>query len=176
MPYASAALSLDCSERAVRFGRTLAHWRSAAIEPRALLGFVSPVAVHSWPGDAVVGACVGPLALPLPERGDRFRRLSSGVQAHVRRPQDRPSHGSPGPDRGAGRDSRRVGRGTFRDHRLVEQLEDVDTANVEPMTAATGAELRWRADEVTDGGIRERVVANAPDAENGMFAVPKVIE
>lgn len=60
--------------------------------------------------------------------------------------------------------------------RWVERLEEVDTANVEPMTAATGAELRWRADEVIDGGIRERVVANAPDAENGMFAVPKVIE
>ena len=60
--------------------------------------------------------------------------------------------------------------------RWVERLEEVDTANVEPMTAAIGAELRWRADEVTDGGIGERVVANAPDAENGMFAVPKVIE
>lgn len=58
----------------------------------------------------------------------------------------------------------------------VEQLEEVDTANVEPMTAAVGAELRWRADEVTDGGIRDRVIANAPEAGNGMFAVPKVIE
>ena len=58
----------------------------------------------------------------------------------------------------------------------VEQLEEVDTANVEPMTAAIGAELRWRADEVTGGGIRERVIANAPESANGMFAVPKVIE
>ena len=40
----------------------------------------------------------------------------------------------------------------------------------------SGRVLRWRADEVTDGGIQDKVLANAPDAASGFFAVPKVIE
>ena len=58
----------------------------------------------------------------------------------------------------------------------VEQLGEVDTENVEPMTSVAEMSLRWRADEVTDGGYVEDVVANAPSREDGFFAVPKVVE
>ena len=58
----------------------------------------------------------------------------------------------------------------------VEQLQEVDVTGVEPMTAVIPNTLRMRADAVTDGGIREEVLANAPVAEHGFFAVPKVIE
>ncbi|MGI4877330.1 MAG: Asp-tRNA(Asn)/Glu-tRNA(Gln) amidotransferase subunit GatC [Janthinobacterium lividum] len=59
---------------------------------------------------------------------------------------------------------------------FIEQLGEVDTAGVEPMTAVIPNTLRWRDDIVTDGGVREAVLANAPAAEMGFFAVPKVIE
>ena len=58
----------------------------------------------------------------------------------------------------------------------IEQLSEVDTAEVEPTTAVIPNQLRLRDDVVTDGGIRERVLANAPQAEHGFFTVPKVIE
>jgi aspartyl-tRNA(Asn)/glutamyl-tRNA(Gln) amidotransferase subunit C len=58
----------------------------------------------------------------------------------------------------------------------VEQLGEVDTAGVEPMTAVIPNRLRLRDDVVTDGAIRDQVLANAPQAEHGFFAVPKVIE
>ena len=58
----------------------------------------------------------------------------------------------------------------------VEQLAEVDTDGVDPMTSVTDMKLRWRADEVTDGGTRDRVTANASDPRDGMFSVPKVIE
>ena len=58
----------------------------------------------------------------------------------------------------------------------VEQLGEVDVAGVEPMTAVIPNTLRLREDEVTDGGIRDAVLANAPAAEHGFFGVPKVIE
>lgn len=58
----------------------------------------------------------------------------------------------------------------------VEQLEEVDTDGVEPMASVADMKLRWRADEVTDGGIRDHVTSNAPDPQDGMFSVPKVIE
>ena len=63
----------------------------------------------------------------------------------------------------------------------IEQLGEVDTTGVEPMTAVIANELRLRddvvnADPLTGGGIREQVLANAPVAEHGFFAVPKVIE
>jgi aspartyl-tRNA(Asn)/glutamyl-tRNA(Gln) amidotransferase subunit C len=58
----------------------------------------------------------------------------------------------------------------------VEQLQEVDVTGIEPMTAVIPNRLRLRADEVTDGGIREAVLRNAPVAEHGFFAVPKVIE
>ncbi len=58
----------------------------------------------------------------------------------------------------------------------VEQLQEVDVTGVEPMTAVIPNKLRLRDDVVTDGGIRDQVLANAPVAEHGFFAVPKVIE
>ncbi|HEX8525836.1 Asp-tRNA(Asn)/Glu-tRNA(Gln) amidotransferase subunit GatC [Allosphingosinicella sp.] len=58
----------------------------------------------------------------------------------------------------------------------VEQLQEVDVSGIEPMTAVIPNSLRLREDEVTEGDIREDVLANAPAAEHGFFAVPKVIE
>jgi len=58
----------------------------------------------------------------------------------------------------------------------IEQLGEVDTDNVAPMTSVADVSLRWRADEITDGGYAEEVVANAPSREDGFFSVPKVIE
>lgn len=63
----------------------------------------------------------------------------------------------------------------------VEQLGEVDTSDVEPTTAVIANALRLRADVVdadplTGGGMREQVLVNAPAAEHGFFAVPKVIE
>ena len=58
----------------------------------------------------------------------------------------------------------------------VEQLQEVDVDGVEPMTAVIPNHLRLRDDQVTDGGIQGEVLKNAPVAEHGFFAVPKVIE
>jgi len=58
----------------------------------------------------------------------------------------------------------------------VEQLEQVDTAGVEPLAAVIPNTLRLRDDVVTDGDKRDAVLANAPEAAHGFFAVPKVIE
>ncbi len=58
----------------------------------------------------------------------------------------------------------------------IEQLGEVDTASVEPMTAVIPNTLRLRDDVVNDGDMRDAVLANAPLAEHGFFTVPKVIE
>lgn len=58
----------------------------------------------------------------------------------------------------------------------IEQLGEVDTAGVQPMTAVIANTLRLRDDVVTDGNVRDRVLANAPAPEHGFFGVPKVIE
>ena len=58
----------------------------------------------------------------------------------------------------------------------IEQLQEVDVTGVEPMTAVIPNTLRLREDLVTDGGKRDAVLKNAPVAEHGFFAVPKVIE
>ena len=58
----------------------------------------------------------------------------------------------------------------------VEQLQEVDVEGVEPMTAVIPNQLRLRDDIVTDGGKRDDILKNAPVAEHGFFAVPKVIE
>ncbi|MGF1627647.1 MAG: Asp-tRNA(Asn)/Glu-tRNA(Gln) amidotransferase subunit GatC [Alphaproteobacteria bacterium] len=60
--------------------------------------------------------------------------------------------------------------------RFVEQLNEVDTAGVEPMTSAVALELRQRPDAVTDGNRRDAVLANAPDPERGFYTVPTVVE
>jgi aspartyl-tRNA(Asn)/glutamyl-tRNA(Gln) amidotransferase subunit C len=59
---------------------------------------------------------------------------------------------------------------------FVEQLGEVDTSAIQPMTAVIPNTLRLREDIVTDGNIRDAVLANAPAAEHGFFGVPKVIE
>lgn len=58
----------------------------------------------------------------------------------------------------------------------IEQLNEVDVQGVEPMTTAVDATTPLRADEVTDGGDPDRVLANAPKAADGFFVVPKVVE
>ncbi len=59
---------------------------------------------------------------------------------------------------------------------FVEQLNEVDVEGVEPMTSVTPMRLKRREDVVTDGGQQEKVLSNAPDAREGFFAVPKVVE
>jgi aspartyl-tRNA(Asn)/glutamyl-tRNA(Gln) amidotransferase subunit C len=58
----------------------------------------------------------------------------------------------------------------------IEQLEAVDVATVEPMTSAVALALPMREDAVSEGGSPEQVLANAPQAVGGFFAVPKVVE
>ena len=58
----------------------------------------------------------------------------------------------------------------------IEQLGEVDVAGIEPMTAVIPNRLRLRDDVVTEGDRRDEILANAPAAEHGFFAVPKVIE
>jgi aspartyl-tRNA(Asn)/glutamyl-tRNA(Gln) amidotransferase subunit C len=59
---------------------------------------------------------------------------------------------------------------------FVEQLSEVDVAGVQPMTSVTAMELKRRSDAVTDGGIADDIVRNAPAAENHVVVVPKVVE
>ena len=59
---------------------------------------------------------------------------------------------------------------------FIEQLQEVDVDGVEPMTSVTPQRLTRRADVVTDGDQQDKVLANAPDAREGFFAVPKVVE
>lgn len=58
----------------------------------------------------------------------------------------------------------------------IEQLAEVDVAGIAPMNAVIPNALRQREDVVTDGNCRDEILANAPVAEHGFFAVPKVIE
>jgi aspartyl-tRNA(Asn)/glutamyl-tRNA(Gln) amidotransferase subunit C len=58
----------------------------------------------------------------------------------------------------------------------VKQLDEVDATNVEPMTSVTPMTLKKRTDAVTDGGIADEIVANAPAREDHFFVVPKVVE
>ena len=58
----------------------------------------------------------------------------------------------------------------------VEQLDAVDTEGVSPMTSVADMTLRRRDDAVTDGGIPDKVLANAPEETRGFYAVPKVVE
>jgi aspartyl-tRNA(Asn)/glutamyl-tRNA(Gln) amidotransferase subunit C len=58
----------------------------------------------------------------------------------------------------------------------IKQLDEVDTSTVEPMTRVVAMTLKRRPDTVTDGGIADEIVANAPAAEANFFVVPKVVE
>ncbi len=58
----------------------------------------------------------------------------------------------------------------------IDQLNEVDVDGIAPLTGATDMALRLRADAVTDGGMAEQVLANAPDRAGPFFTVPKVVE
>ena len=58
----------------------------------------------------------------------------------------------------------------------IEQLNEIDTDGVEPMTSAVAATLPMREDVVTDGGDADAILANAPAKADGFFVVPKVLE
>jgi len=58
----------------------------------------------------------------------------------------------------------------------VEQLEEVDTSGVEPMTSVVAVTMKMRDDEVTDGGYADAILENAPAREDNFFVVPKVVE
>ena len=59
---------------------------------------------------------------------------------------------------------------------FIEQLNEVDVDAVEPMVSVTPMRLKRRVDAVTDGGYPDKILSNAPDAREGFFAVPKVVE
>jgi aspartyl-tRNA(Asn)/glutamyl-tRNA(Gln) amidotransferase subunit C len=58
----------------------------------------------------------------------------------------------------------------------IDQLAEVNTDNVEPLASVVAMELYLREDEVTDGDCIEQILANAPEATQGFFVVPKVVE
>lgn len=59
---------------------------------------------------------------------------------------------------------------------FIDELNEVDVTGVEPMTSVTPQRLKRRDDKVTDGDQQGAVLTNAPDAREGFFAVPKVVE
>lgn len=60
--------------------------------------------------------------------------------------------------------------------KFVEQLEEVNTDNVAPLANVVDIKLRLREDTVNDGGQQDKVLANAPEAMEGFFVVPKIVE
>ena len=58
----------------------------------------------------------------------------------------------------------------------IEQLNEVDVTGIEPMTGAATLAMRLRPDAITDGGMQEAVLSNAPDRAGVFYAVPKVVE
>ena len=59
---------------------------------------------------------------------------------------------------------------------FVEQLQEVNIDGIEPMTSVTPMAMKKRADVVTDGGIADDIVKNAPQSHDNFFLVPKVVE
>jgi aspartyl-tRNA(Asn)/glutamyl-tRNA(Gln) amidotransferase subunit C len=59
---------------------------------------------------------------------------------------------------------------------FVEQLAEVNVDGVEPMTSVTPMEMKKRADKITDGGIADDIMKNAPATQDHFFLVPKVVE
>jgi aspartyl-tRNA(Asn)/glutamyl-tRNA(Gln) amidotransferase subunit C len=59
---------------------------------------------------------------------------------------------------------------------FVEQLAEVEVEGIEPMTSVTPMTLKMRKDQVTDGGVPDSIIANAPAHEHHFFLVPKVVE
>jgi aspartyl-tRNA(Asn)/glutamyl-tRNA(Gln) amidotransferase subunit C len=60
--------------------------------------------------------------------------------------------------------------------KFVEQLNEVNTDNVEPLSNVVDIALRLRADEINDGNIPKDVLSNAPESMEGFFVVPKIVE
>ena len=60
--------------------------------------------------------------------------------------------------------------------KMIEQLNEVKTDGVEPMTSVIDMQMQARADKVTDGGMPEKILQNAPEQAAGFFVVPKVVE
>ena len=60
--------------------------------------------------------------------------------------------------------------------KMIEQLGEVNTDGIEPMTSVIEMQMPAREDAVTDGGIPEKILANAPEQAAGFFVVPKVVE
>lgn len=58
----------------------------------------------------------------------------------------------------------------------IEQLQDVNTDGIEPLTSVVDMTLYQREDKITDGNVQEKVLANAPETTEGFFVVPKVVE
>ena len=58
----------------------------------------------------------------------------------------------------------------------IEQLNEVDIEGVEPMTSVVEVDMPKRVDVITDGGIRDQILANAPKSDDGFFVVPKAVE
>jgi len=58
----------------------------------------------------------------------------------------------------------------------IEKLSEVNTDDVVPMTSVVDVDLPWRTDKICDGGYRDDILANAPDANHGCVTVPKLIE
>ena len=58
----------------------------------------------------------------------------------------------------------------------IEQLNEIDTKGVEPMSSVVAMKLPMREDVVTDGNCRDKILANAPATAHGFFVVPKVVE
>jgi len=59
---------------------------------------------------------------------------------------------------------------------LVEQMQEVDTSDVEPMTHPFDATLRLREDKVTESNSRDKFQSIAPNSQDGLYLVPKVID
>lgn len=59
---------------------------------------------------------------------------------------------------------------------FIEQLNEVDVSNVDPLTSVVSTKMKMRRDEVTDGHYSQKIVANAPAQEDQFFMVPKVVE
>ncbi|MGZ5922031.1 MAG: Asp-tRNA(Asn)/Glu-tRNA(Gln) amidotransferase subunit GatC [Rhizomicrobium sp.] len=58
----------------------------------------------------------------------------------------------------------------------VEMLNEVNVEGVPPMTSVIAQKLKWRKDEITDGGVADALMQNAPEREDTFFVVPKVVE
>jgi aspartyl-tRNA(Asn)/glutamyl-tRNA(Gln) amidotransferase subunit C len=58
----------------------------------------------------------------------------------------------------------------------IEQLNEIETSGVEPMASVAKMKMPMRNDVVSDGGVRDQLLANAPQTARGFFTVPKVVE